>query len=400
MNTTHKEIKCTHESAAIMHVVNFFDSRLGYAEYYIAKQQLENGFDTCIVASDNPILGNEKWRPGLGTVDGIKVFYLKGALKIRGNVFLFNPLMLKTAINLFSPDLIHCHGLLSPLSQEVLALKNSKKYKIVGDLITGVSPLALTLLPSFRPILNSWLLRRTDAFFACNKAIEKYLLQTLKIPQSKVHFIPLGADTRLFRPDRDKRKKTRDFLGLLPDDIVAIYTGKIQPSKCIHDLLRASKVIVDQKESFKILLVGDGDLHYQKELRILIGKLGINNNVTFVRTVHRKKLPDFYNAADLAVWPGSFSISIIEAMACGLPTILAESDWTSHYLEYENGFSFRAGDVTTLTSLLLELVQDNGLRRFMGDRGRRLVEDKLNWDKISNQYIDIYEKVVDHYRFS
>lgn len=379
----------------IMHVINFFDPRLGYNEFYLAKKQAEYGFDVCVVSSDYPLYGNQRWLSGLNKLEGIDVFYLRSACKFRGNVLFFNPFSLRKIIKDFSPDVIHCHGLLSPLSHEALLLKSSYGYKVVGDLITGISPFASTLLPSFKRFFEFSILSRVDELFACNKAVEKFLIEALGVSPSKVHFIPLGADVELFKPDQGQREKNRTFLGLYPEDVVAIYTGKFWPSKRIHDLLVASKSVIGQCRDFKLVLVGDGPPSYKERIEFLIKKLGIENNVLTVKTVHRTELPNFYNAADFAVWPGTFSISIIEAMACGLPIIIAKSDWTSHYLEYGNGYSFKAGDTSTLSSLFLRLVQNWEMREYMGKMSQKLVEEKLSWDKITNQYLEVYEKVLD-----
>ena len=377
----------------IIHVVNFFDPRLGYAEFYLAKKQAEYGLDVCVVSFDYPLYGNYKWSSGLNKFDGIDVFFLRSYCKFRGDMLVFNPFSLRGIIRDFSPDVIHCHGLLSPLCQEALLLRDSYGYKVVGDLITGISPFASTLLLSFKRFFNFSLLGRVE-LFACTKSIEKFLIESLGVPPSKVHFIPLGADVELFKPDSGQREEGRALLGLLPEDVVAIYTGKFLPSKRIHDLLVASKPVIGQYKNFKLVLVGDGPSSYTARLEFLIKKLGIENNVLTVKTVHRTKLPTFYNAADFAVWPGTFSISIVEAMACGLPIIIVKSDWTSHYLEYENGYSFRAGNTNSLTLLLLRLVENSALRKSMGAGSRKLVEDKLNWGIITREYLDVYRKIV------
>jgi len=378
----------------VMHIVNVFDPRRGYEEFYLAKKQVEYGLNVSIVTSDRYGYGNRKWAPGSRTIEGIKVHRLRSLFKFRGNVWPLKPSELAKLIKSFHPQIVHCHGLLSPLSIEALLLKDLFRYKMVGDVITGDSPLTFVLLPKFKVFFNLWISRNVDAFFACTKAVEEFLIRNMNIPQKKVHFIPLAADHELFKLDNSRREKTRSRLGLSPEDIVAIYTGKFLPSKRIHDLLMSSKPIIKANRRFKILLVGDGPEHYKEKLKSMVSELGIAKNVLIIRTVHRRDLPNFYNAADFAVWPGIFSISIIEAMACGLPVIIAKSDWTSHYLEYENGFCFRAGDVITLASLLSKLIQDDELRRAMGKRSRKLVEDRLNYDKTTNQYIEVYKEIL------
>jgi glycosyltransferase involved in cell wall biosynthesis len=378
----------------IMHVVNFFDPRLGYAEFYISKKQQDFGFEVCVVSSVFPPYGNQRWLPGLNRLEGIDVFQLRSACRFRDNILFFDPFSLRKIIKNFSPDVIHCHGLLSPLSQMVLMLKGSCGCKVVGDVITGISPFASQLFPAFKRFFNFLILGKVDALFACNRAVEKFLVEDLDISSLKVHLIPLGADVELFRPDRCQREETRKLLQFSSKDVVLIYTGKFLQSKRIHDLLKASKPVIDKNSNFKLLLIGDGPASYGQRLQLLIGKLGIENNVLLMKTVHRTELPRFYNAADFAVWPGSFSISIIEAMACGLPIIIAKSDWTSHYLEYKNGCSFKAGDINHLSSIMLRVSLDSSLRKSMGFGSRKMVEDKLNWHAIVNQYNAVYTKVV------
>lgn len=384
----------------VLHVTEFFDSTLGYAEYYLAKKQVEFGLDVKVACSNYSIRLARALQPGSTIENNIPVVRLNTACKFRGNFWVFNPISLAETVKEFSPNVVYCRGLLSPLSQEILLLKRKYDYSIVGDLITGIgtdtfSRIAeVCLTQGIRHFLRYWLSNEVDAFLACNKAIESWLRNSLKIPSSKIFFVPLGADHRLFKPDSRERAETRAFLGISPDDIVAIYTGKFVPSKRVHDLLAASKAVINRYENLKILLVGDGPASYKERLKLLMGRLGISRNVFTVKTVHRTKLRRLYNAADFAIWPGTFSISIIEAMACGLPVIIAKSNWTSHYLEYKNGFSFRAGDLTTLISLLSKLIQDNELRRFMREQSRRLVEDKLNWDNITKQHVEIYRSVL------
>lgn len=381
-----------------MHLIDSFDPRMGYSEFYLAKKQAQIGHDVLVVTSDYAIYNKEKWRSGLSREDGVSVFRIKSTRLIKGNVWGFNPSELNKAIQTFSPDIVHCHGLLSPLPLLAMLLKKTE-YALVGDLITGISPIASRFLPSFKSFFNLLVSNNVSAFFACNKAVENFLLTAMGIMPSKVHLIPLGADVGPFKSSVHKREKARNAMGISSNDIVAIYTGKFLPEKRIDDFLVASKTVIRKYPIFKLVLVGDGPLPYRAKIDSLIKHLEIENNVSIVKTVNRKELPDFYNAADFAVWPGTFSISIIEAMACGLPIIIAKSDWTSHYLEYKNGYSFKAGDINHLSSIMLRLSLDGGLRKSMGFGSRKLVEDKLNWDTIATQYNAVYTKVINNSAF-
>lgn len=376
----------------VLHVVSSFDSTLGYAEYYLAKKQLELGLDVKVICT-NYQAQRSFIRSSFVIEDNIPVVRIGNAGFLHESVLLFSPVKLTKVIRDFSPEVIHCHGLLSPLSQAIL-LQKAHSYILVGDLITGISPLVSRFLPAFKSFFNLWISSRVEAFFACCEAVEEFLLKDMGILSSKVRFIPLGADTELFKPNKGERERKRKTLGASEDDVVAIYSGKFLPEKRIHDLLVASKPVIEQYGTFKLLLVGDGPESYKDQLKFLTKRLEIDDNVMTVKMVHRTGLPSFYNAADFAVWPGTFSISIIEAMACGLPIVITQSKWTKHYFERMTGFSFKEGDVNQLSQLLSKLVSDPKLRKSMAKESRRLVDDKLNWDCINQQYLAVYNSCL------
>lgn len=397
-----QELTHQNQKLGILHVVDFFDSRLGYAEFYLAKQQAQDHHKVSIITSDQSAYGSQRWIPGLATIDGVDILRLKSTIRIRGNAWGFNPSALLTTIKNLSPDVVHCHGLFSPLSQTVLLSKRNRQFSVVGDFMTGIAEKEelisrigqIFVTEMTNSFLKHWFMNKVDAFFANNEAVQNWLHLSLGLNSSKIHFIPLGADKDLFQPDKHKRKETRSRMEISQEDIVAIYTGKLLPIKRIHDLLMASKSVIDKHANFKVLLVGDGPAVYLSRLKSLTSRLKIQNNVIVLKTVHRTKLSDFYNVADFAVWPGGFSISILEAMACGLPVIIAKSDWTGHYIENGNGFSFRAGDLSHLSSLILLLVNESGTRESMGKASRRLIDEKLNWDQIAAQYLEVYQHVL------
>jgi glycosyltransferase involved in cell wall biosynthesis len=97
-----------------------------------------------------------------------------------------------------------------------------------------------------------------------------------------------------------------------------------------------------------------------------------------------------YSAADVAVWPKEASMSMMEAMACNRPIIISDDSEVEERLEYNNGLLYRANDPEDL-SRKMEKLLDASLRDEIGQRGRKLIEDKLSWDIISRRFIEIVE---------
>ncbi len=102
--------------------------------------------------------------------------------------------------------------------------------------------------------------------------------------------------------------------------------------------------------------------------------------------VPNKQLYQFYSAADVAVWPYGASISMREAIACGLPIIIGEDSRVAELIEYNNGLTYREEDVSDLARQMEKLL-DNQLRSEMSRNSRKLVEDRFNWRIIAQQFI-------------
>ena len=185
-------------------------------------------------------------------------------------------------------------------------------------------------------------------------------------------------------------KTIRNNFAFKEDHIIIVYSGKITKNKGLHIMINALSPIIKEKKNVKFLLIGEGESNYINYLKELSTKLNIQNNILFNPWVHRTALPSLYSACDIAVWPGDISISIIEAMSMELPVIIKNHPLTRYLVENNNGFMYPYGDVITLNRYLNILIKNKELRKKMGRNGRLLVEEKLNWNKITLEYLESY----------
>ena len=380
-----------------------FEPQLGYSEYYLAKKLQGMGHEVCVITSDvfETASNIRCKRSGFFEEEGIKTLRLFTFFKIFDIPFV-SLNNFKTYLTKFSPDIVQIQGIMSPLSILAIFYKGIFRYRVVATIISGeatshgfILALKLAFLRIYLNLLFPWASKNIDGAFVCSEAALAWNRKIFHVPSTKIHFIPFGADSDLFRYNSDERKKIRKILNIDDDDVVAIYTGKMVPHKKVDLLLRASIPLIHNRKDFKLLLVGKGLTEYVNLLKSIVKASNIERNVIFHDAVHRTKLPSFYSASDIAVWPGSCSISIIEAMSMGLPVIIKESKWTNHLLESGNGFSYKEGDIEALRKCISRLIEDGKLRHSMGRKSRRLVEDKLNWDNIAKQYIRIYQSCLE-----
>jgi glycosyltransferase involved in cell wall biosynthesis len=381
--------------AAIL--VESFEPNRGYIEYYLARELTKLGSEVKIFTFQNKKEITES------EIEGFSVVSIPSLLSIHRYSFFSvrNAYDIIKIIKKDSPDIIHSQPLFSPLSLFFMNFDRVFDYKIVGSLLTGelfIDKLSSRLQFDFiRFLVTKYADRKAEVIFALSQDIKRILLRFFPTTAEKIHVIPLGADHKLFRFSKEARHHIRESLGLSQDDLVITSIGKMIPEKRL-DLIIEALATFKSLEPLKLLLVGAGSFAYVESLKKLAKSLNIENRVLFHPTVHRTKVPEYYSASDIGVFPAS-SISIIEAMSTGLPVIVGKSFVSRCELEYDNGFSFDVrrpgGDFGTLIANLKKLISNPELRTKMGRRSRALVEDKLNWEKISKTYLDLYKIVLE-----
>jgi len=374
----------------IVITVEDFNPDKGYLEYYLAKELANSNHEVIVFtyASDK-FFSRKKLDKNFDVIYIPYIFRINSfhLPSIRSIVYIIN------FIKAERPEIIHCQPIFSPLSLIFIAWKNLYEYEIVGSILTQLPTHWNTkkkILFGFTKLIIDFVKKKVDIVFVKTKELGELISQSYGIPSQKFRSIPLGADEKLFKFDPKARALLRKELNLSENDIIVVYSGKIIPSKDIDILIRAIAPIIAQNHKVKLLIIGKGEPSYISYLKSLINNLKIPNNVIFYPWVHRTKLPAFYSASDIAVWPGLSSISIIEAASTGLPLIIARYPVEIYAIEYGNGFAFKRGDINGLRRYLEILIYNDDLRKNMANKSRQLVEQKLNWKNIALLYSGAY----------
>lgn len=391
-------------------VVGYFDIVSPYSEFYVMRELEKLGHEVCTITSNrlnprNSLLRTSDRRSvkvGKHLEDQLLVYRLRMAPGIGGiDLFCFG---LGQALADFSPDIVKV-GVLSPLMIPVLRHKHKfgLDYRVFADSVSGIfgpTPPKALAFDIYRWFLKDYLRRNIDGYFAIAEGSRLWLQKNFSVPKELIDVVPLGADCDLYAPDVSSRSAIRDILKIEDDSQVLLYSGKIEPGKDIDVLVKAASLVSARcRKRVCLLIMGNGAPAYLTYVKNVVKSSGMERNTRFVQTLDRLELPKYYNAADIAVWPGNLSISIISAMAVGLPIVVpdyaetrADAFDSRHLLEYGNGLSFRRGDVANLASSIERLVTQNGLVEKMGKESRRLALDKLNWRAITRQYLEAYAR--------
>jgi glycosyltransferase involved in cell wall biosynthesis len=238
-------------------------------------------------------------------------------------------------------------------------------------------------------------LRRAEAFVAISHQIAEELAASGVSPE-KVWHIPNSVDVGRFYPaDEETRASLRQRHGLPAGSRVVVYTGRLVSYKGLPLLLRAWKEIQAARDDARLLLVGSGglDIHNcEEELRQYVADNGLDGSVRFVGSV--PDVNDYLRAADIFAFPTEkegFSVSLIEAMACGLAVVGTNAGGLKDILrDAYNGLVVPANDFDCFVAVLARLLDDAELCRRLGTAARETVEASYTRDVVTQRYICLF----------
>lgn len=283
--------------------------------------------------------------------------------------------------------LVHCH---SPIGGVIarLAAKKSRKmgtrviYTAHGFHFYKGAPKKNWLI--FYPIelvCSKW----TDVLITINK--EDYTLAKKKMKARSVEYVPgVGIDVEKFLlKDFDKRSKKNE-LGIAGDDIVLLSVGELNQNKNHEAIVKALGQMGDSRIHY--IIAGQGE---KKQFLIdLANELGVNLHLLGYRT----DIHELYNMADIFVFPSfreGLSVSLMEAMASGLPCIVSKIRGNVDLIEEgKGGYLVDLNNSNGFTNLLLNLISDGNEQDIMGKYNREIVK-RFDVRIITNRMVEIYD---------
>ncbi len=183
-------------------------------------------------------------------------------------------------------------------------------------------------------------------------------------------------------------------MGLADEDVVLIYSGRLGPEKNLTFLVRAFAGAQTAYPDTSLVLVGDGP--ERDNLQDLAARSGLKDKVVFTGMVPHDDVPCYLTAADAFVTASVTEVhplSVIEALACGLPVVGIDSPGVGDTItDGENGFVCR-DDLAAFTAKLTRLIADTALRMDMSVRAR---SSALEYDiqRTSRMVEEHYETLV------
>lgn len=291
------------------------------------------------------------------------------------------------------PDVVHAHfwmsGLASLCAGRPLGIPVVLTFHALGSVKRRHQGLADTS-PADRLCVERWLLGNVDHVIAtcCDEVVE---LARLGPSRGAVTVIPCGVDVELFSPKGPTASRGSGHR------IAAV--GRLVERKGVSDAIEALRWLPDTE----LVVAGgpavdalgaDADV---RRLRAVAERFGVGDRARFLGRVPRDELPGLLRSADAVVsvpYYEPFGIVPLEAMACGVPAVVAAvGGLQESVVDGETGLHVPPADPLRLAEALSRLFADPGLARRLGAASVRRARSVYSWARVASRTVEVYEQV-------
>ncbi len=217
-----------------------------------------------------------------------------------------------------------------------------------------------------------------------------------QVPSDKVDVVPNGVDVTPF-DELDQHDLAEFRLRWAKKGQPIVFSvGRLVQEKGAQVLVEAAPLVLAQVPSAKFIVAGTGSMGDYLKRRVW--ELGISDQVAIAGFVSDTDRDRLLKVADVAVFPSvyePFGIVALEAMAAKCPVVVSQVGGLAEVVEPGvTGLAVRPGNVQSLAWGILETLQFPAAARARAKAAYRVVKENYNWDKIAEETIQVYERIV------
>lgn len=357
-----------------MHLLEFYSSRNYDIAIALSKYQLDNEIKSLLKHYKYRVYIIREWRTRL------KRFFCHFPLSLFFDILTIFPIYLKEKPNM----IVVSNGtpgtfiglLLFPVRFIYIFHTYPLKSKIIG--LSSMQKLFLNLCMNTNKILVT-----------VSEYSKKQLL-LLWVPEKKSNFIRViyNSAKKTSFVERINRNENINVYRVLTIGHVAWYKN---PKLWIE----VSQKVIIQKPNIHLEFIWAGDGILFEECKDLVNQMGLGT-IKFIG--YHKNVDSLYNKSTIYFQPSlleNHSISVIEAMAHGLPCVTSDAGGLPEsVINGKTGFTCPSGDIKCFVSRIIKLLDDDALREKMGKSGKLRAETFFSEEVQEKRMIDLYASLL------
>ncbi|OGN02489.1 MAG: hypothetical protein A2655_02070 [Candidatus Yanofskybacteria bacterium RIFCSPHIGHO2_01_FULL_43_42] len=246
--------------------------------------------------------------------------------------------------------------------------------------------------------LRGLIIKKADMVTVISNYLKEYVQKVSK--NKSIFLIPNGVDLKNFPISI---RQPADQFPITEKRKTIITVSRLVPKNGLGDLIKAFRILNTKYkiQDTKLLIIGDGK--QREELFNLASGLGLKDRVEFAGSVPNVELQEYLSSASIFVRPSlseGLGIAFLEAMAAGLPIVATPVGGIPDFLKdpsthsgQATGLFCKVNDPEDIAEKINRILTDDDLRNRLILNGRKLVEEKYTWDKIADQFKNLYDSI-------
>lgn len=178
-----------------------------------------------------------------------------------------------------------------------------------------------------------------------------------------------------------------------PQGEYVLYLGRLSWEKGLDRLMAA----MAQLPELRLVIAGSGDAGYRRTLDDLAKRLGIKERLVYAGHVEGDSKRRLLEQAALLVLPSyseNFGNAVLEAMQSGCPVVVTPEVGLAPVVQRSGAGFVVQGEPKPLAQAIARIARDKGLRRQMGEAGRRTIAEHFTWPVVAKQMEGVYQSIL------
>ncbi len=308
---------------------------------------------------------------------------------------------IKRCLREIGPDIVHTHSAKAGILGRFAAhsLKGGGSRPGIVHTIHGLAyhRYQSRVLNKFYIAVEKAAAKRTDYFISVADAMtEQQRAAGVGVDKPYVTAYSAIEEEQFLEPiARERRMEFRRRYGIGEDAVVLVTIARLFMLKGHEYIVESARELSRRFGKCAWLFVGDGNLaeHFKGQVR----ELGLADRIKFTGLLAPDQIPLAIQSSDILVHCSlreGLARTLPQAMLCGRPAVSFDVDGAREVVNEDTGRLIEPKNVEQLTRACAELIEDEDLRRRLGENGRESVKEKFSPETMVDTIEGVYQKLL------
>jgi len=297
-------------------------------------------------------------------------------------------------------DLIHSHYAIPHAMSAYMAREITGTPYVVT--LHGSDVHTLGLDPAYKPVVKHTV-EAANGVTAVSDFLRKKAHDELGIEQ-EIHVIPNFINIDRFTHLEGIRltvesgcvslRQENDVEEIRPEEKILLHASNFRKVKRVVHLIKIMRIVVDHYPKARLIIAGDGPTRIEVERKI--EELDLCNNIHLLGI--KSNMQEIMCSADIFLLNSTLEgmpLVLLEAMSCRLPVITTPAGGIPELVRPgKDGLVTKGYEIDEYAQAIIDLLDDDSLRKKYGMAGRKRVEESFSAQAIVSKYEKLFEDVI------